>query len=78
MKLRIKQLEHRVIGEAMGWHARKPYSLHEWMATPDALLAYLTRIDAACEELLQERQKAKLEAKKRNDATLRIRGDHRC
>lgn len=60
MKDRRKSLEQRVLGEVMGWHARRPHSLLEWLKdSPDALLANLQRIDNACGALLAERARIK-------------------
>ncbi len=59
MKLRLKQLEQRVIGEALGWHYRKPYDLEQWLESPGALIAHLNRLDIACASLIEERKKQK-------------------
>ncbi len=52
----LRALEQKIVKEAMGWHARQPYDLFEWMVNPKALVANLARIDIACDNLLVARK----------------------
>ena len=55
----MSKAERRVINEAMGWHARKPFNLRDWLDTPDVLIAAIKRIDDACAELEYQRERGK-------------------
>jgi hypothetical protein len=60
VKNRLRQLENRVLGEAMGWHARKPFALSEWIHHAEGhAIEQLRRIDSACAALLEERKRVK-------------------
>ncbi len=57
---RLKSLEQRLLGEVMGWHARKPFELVHWAEDNlRVLYANLDRIDVACAALLAERKRVK-------------------